>query len=154
MIVAAANHINAVATLQKQISGRLEEHHRRRVVDESQPYLQWPWCTGGTFQEVAQRAWEDYGSLLPMIWQLVVRTGIAAAEGMETMEDFKKEYLTFHTSKAAAANIFETSIMQWSFSSESFWKGFVPMAEVLPIARSIATTRFKEARAACFRWRA
>ena len=41
--------------------------------------------------------------------------------------------------------ISKTSILQWSMMNESFWRGFVPMSEVLGVARSIAMSRFREA---------
>ena len=39
----------------------------------------------------------------------------------------------------------QTSILQWSMAPEAFWRGFVPMSEVIGPARSIATSCFREA---------
>ena len=43
--------------------------------------------------------------------------------------------------------LFETSILAWSYSDASFWRGHknVSMAEVVSLAKSIALTRFREA---------
>ena len=42
--------------------------------------------------------------------------------------------------------IFETSLLAWSFEEESFWrgKGGVAMAEVVSYAKSMALTRYRE----------
>ena len=45
---------------------------------------------------------------------------------------------------------FSTSVLAWSFQEESFWRGrSVGMAEIVSYAKSMALTRFKEARR-CF----
>jgi len=41
---------------------------------------------------------------------------------------------------------FDTSILSWSFADQSFWRGSaIAMSEVVTFARSIASTRFREA---------
>lgn len=41
---------------------------------------------------------------------------------------------------------FETSILSWSFEDAAFWRGkSVAMSEIINYARSIASTRFREA---------
>ena len=42
---------------------------------------------------------------------------------------------------------FSTSVLCWSFADESFWRGrSVGMSEIVSYAKSMAVTRFREAR--------
>lgn len=43
--------------------------------------------------------------------------------------------------------LFETSVLCWSFSDQSFWRGTaISMSEVISYAKSMSLTRFREAR--------
>eukprot|EP00435_Cladocopium_sp_Y103_P021182 s564_g5.t1 len=102
-------------------------------LDGSGKQYVWPVQEGGTFKDIAQRAWKSPEHLIAESCEMLVAAGILDPDA--TPDEWPP--------KAGAS--FDTSVLMWSFQNESFWRGkHVAMSEIIGTARAISLTRFRE----------
>ncbi|CAK9035455.1 unnamed protein product [Durusdinium trenchii] len=123
------------------------------VSDSTAPWLPdehgkcpFPILDGGTFITIAQRAQRDGSE-----WLLNESTTMLHQAGLLTANDvmeFKQQFLTLSDTEwpPEFGEVFQTSLLAWSFDDSSFWRGKdgVAMSEVIGYAKSMALTRFRE----------
>ena len=157
-----------MGSLNKKAASLVQQLYDRRFNLPGQGEdLPWPLLHGGTFKEVAQRAWADGGSKL-LESSLSFLRGVGLLDATVTLEDFTSRHLTLSVGTLvvflkwripklellpsfaqewppSVGSTFNTHCMMWSMADDSFWKGFVPSSEVLGPALGIARTRMREA---------
>ena len=115
----------------------LEELFDRRGSQEASG---WPENNGHTFQDVAANLANNGDELMQLSKNLLEVCGLIDANA--AAEDV---LATAATLKAGIpdSGSFNTPILAWNMAKDSFWKP-PAMSEVLPIAKSILLTRFRE----------
>ncbi len=133
--------IQDIHPLQQELIAWVDTKYKERkqvfTAVESGPEMQ----IKTSFLDIVQQRWANANTLVGKTFALALATGILPRG--TTNEEFQAKYL--HASWPPTQGRMLSSILMWNFSHASLWKGEVPMSDILPLAKSMAAGRFREA---------
>ena len=103
--VAPAQSVEKLGTLNRKAAGLVQQLYDRRFAEEgSNEPLAWPLLHGGTFLEVAQRAWDGDGvQLIDHSFRFLHKVGFI--DETTTLDQFVAASLDFEVVSGNVANI-------------------------------------------------
>ena len=103
--------------LDKWVGNLYSMRHNEKDTVPPHQHLPWPVAHGGTFQEVAMRAWEDPSKLVDQTASLCLRVGL-----LEKKDDFEDMFLKMKVPHLHALNLlifYNVVILKW------FWTFYI-----------------------------